>query len=377
MVSNPIFSSDSQSQKAGDNSNQFQIAHLTIGIDEKRAREIFDEKLNLAIKDFSDEATRTATNRINNFENLLIEKMTKVEDALTAFADPSFQVLLLEAQRTAAASEREFDFELLSQLMLDRFQRGQNKLIRTGINRAVEIIDEISDEALLGLTAYFVYSNIVVNSSSVETSLNILNNLFKKIVYDKLPEGQDWLDQLDILSVIRLIPFSKPTNIRDTIFESLNGLMAIGISKNSEDLIKAKEKLIENKIPLNILVDNKFLNDYVRLDVDSRNMIEEIYLTNGITYNIYNSSNPPIRIQLSKNQKNVLYEIYDSYKIDSTLTMEIKNKFNVIFESYSELLMISKWIDNLPFNFQLTSVGRVIAAANAKRCEPSLPNFDI
>ncbi len=93
MVSNPIFSSDSQSQKAGDNSNQFQIAHLTIGIDEKRAREIFDEKLNLAIKDFSDEATRTATNRINNFENLLIEKMTKVEDALTAFADPSFQVL--------------------------------------------------------------------------------------------------------------------------------------------------------------------------------------------------------------------------------------------------------------------------------------------
>ncbi|MFK5173351.1 LPO_1073/Vpar_1526 family protein, partial [Propionibacterium freudenreichii] len=88
--------------------------------------------LNLAIKDFSDEATRTATNRINNFENLLIEKMTKVEDALTAFADPSFQVLLLEAQRTAAASEREFDFELLSQLMLDRFQRGQNKLIRTG-----------------------------------------------------------------------------------------------------------------------------------------------------------------------------------------------------------------------------------------------------
>lgn len=376
MLSNPFSNSDSQSQKAGNNSNQLQISNLTIGIDEKRAREIFDEKLNLAIKDFSDEATRTATKRINNFENLLIEKMTKVEDALTAFADPSFQVLLLEAQRTAAASEREFDFELLSELMFDRFQRGQNKLIRTGINRAVEIIDEISDEALLGLTAYFVYSNIVVNSSSVETSLNILNNLFKKIVYDKLPEGQDWLDQLDILSVIRLIPFSKPTNIRDTIFESLNGLMAIGISKNSEDLIKAKEKLIKNKIPLNILVDNKFLNDYVRLDVSSRNMIEEIHLTNGITYNIYNSLNPPKRIQLSQNQKNVLYEIYDSYKIDSTLTMEIKNKFNVIFESYAELLMISKWIDNLPFNFQLTSVGRVIAAANAKRCEPSLPNFD-
>ena len=88
--------------------------------------------------------------------------------------------------------EREFDFELLSELMFDRFQRGQNKLIRTGINRAVEIIDEISDEALLGLTAYFVYSNIVVNSSSVETSLNILNNLFKKIVYDKYCYSNGW-----------------------------------------------------------------------------------------------------------------------------------------------------------------------------------------
>lgn len=43
-------------QKAGDNAQQFQIQNLTIGIDEKRAREIYDEKYSIAKKDFTEEA---------------------------------------------------------------------------------------------------------------------------------------------------------------------------------------------------------------------------------------------------------------------------------------------------------------------------------
>lgn len=39
-------------QKAGDNAQQFQIQNLTIGIDEKRAREIYDEKYSIAKKRF-------------------------------------------------------------------------------------------------------------------------------------------------------------------------------------------------------------------------------------------------------------------------------------------------------------------------------------
>lgn len=47
-------------QKAGDNAQQFQIQNLTIGIDEKRAREIYDEKYSIAKKDFTEEALRIA-----------------------------------------------------------------------------------------------------------------------------------------------------------------------------------------------------------------------------------------------------------------------------------------------------------------------------
>ena len=77
-------------QKAGDNAQQFQIQNLTIGIDEKRAREIYDEKYSIAKKDFTEEALRIANERVRELENRLIPKMEAVNDGLKAFADPSF-----------------------------------------------------------------------------------------------------------------------------------------------------------------------------------------------------------------------------------------------------------------------------------------------
>ncbi|MDE7355793.1 MAG: hypothetical protein K2N21_03365 [Rikenellaceae bacterium] len=78
-------------QKAGDNAQQFQIQNLTIGIDEKRAREIYDEKYTIAKRDFTEEALRIADERIKEFESRLIPKMEVVNDGLKVFADPSFQ----------------------------------------------------------------------------------------------------------------------------------------------------------------------------------------------------------------------------------------------------------------------------------------------
>ena len=88
-------------QKAGDNSQQYQIQNLTIqqGIDEKRAREIYDEKYSIAKQDFTEEALRIANERVKELENRLIPKMEAVNDGLKAFADPGFQLLLVDAQK--------------------------------------------------------------------------------------------------------------------------------------------------------------------------------------------------------------------------------------------------------------------------------------
>ena len=195
---------DYQTQKAGNESTLIQVGNVNYGIDEKRAREIYEEKFLISRKDFTAEALVIAEGRIQEFENRLMEKMTSIEGALRSFADPSFQLLLINAQKTAAATERPADYDLLSELLIHRFITMENRVSRTGINRAVEIVDQISDEALLGLTAMHSATIFTPNSWKIQQGLDILSDLFGKIIYGELPVGNDWLDHLDILDAIRI-----------------------------------------------------------------------------------------------------------------------------------------------------------------------------
>jgi len=104
---------DKQIQEAGDNSKQLQAKNMIVnfGIDEKRAREIYQEMNEQVRSDYTKEALTTANSRITEFENRLLPKMEAIDGALEAFADPSFQLLLVEAQKTAASTERPADYD--------------------------------------------------------------------------------------------------------------------------------------------------------------------------------------------------------------------------------------------------------------------------
>ena len=103
---------DVNAQKAGSNSQQFQVQNLTIGIDEKRVREIYDEKFLITKKEFTEEAIRIANGRVKELENRLISKIKVENEGMELFMDPSFQLLLVEAQKSAAATERPADYDL-------------------------------------------------------------------------------------------------------------------------------------------------------------------------------------------------------------------------------------------------------------------------
>ena len=64
--------SDKQVQKAGNNAQQLQAEIINItnvsGIDEKRAREIFNEMYDIARKDFTQDAYQCANDRVAKFE---------------------------------------------------------------------------------------------------------------------------------------------------------------------------------------------------------------------------------------------------------------------------------------------------------------------
>ena len=364
-----------QNQNAGDNAQQLQAENMVIhiGIDEKRAREIYQE-MNLQLRtDYSQEALTIANTRVAEFENKLLPKMEAVDGALEAFADPSFQLLLVEAQKTAASTERPADYDLLAELLIHRFKKGENRIIRAGISRAVEIVDEISDDALLGLTVFHSVSNFFPASGDIHQGLNVLNDLYGKIFYNTLPTGSEWLDHLDILDAIRVNSFGTLKKINQYYPEMLLGYIEEGIEKESENYTKAIEILTNARLPINLLVEHALNNSFTRLNLSGKNQIDSLTLQHQI---VISGQNIILPIALTEEQKIAIRSIYDLYKKDDTIKQNNIKVFMEEWDKRENLKTLREWWDNISNSIQVTSVGKVLAHSNAQRCDKNLPSLD-
>ena len=365
--------SSKQTQKGGDNSQQIQANTIVInnGIEEKRAREIFKEMFEIARKDFSFEAEEIAEERVGRFEDQLMIAMQKVEGALNAFADPSFQFLIRSANKTAASTERVEDYTLLSELLVHRIERKSSRETYSGVWRAVEIVDKISDEALLGLTVAFAIGQYTPTSGNITEGLDVLDDLFRKLCVDKLPIGINWLEQLDILDAARVNTFGGMKKLEEFYAEKMSGYCVIGMKKESEQYNKALRLLKENGLPSNLLIENELLADYVRIPIVNKNGIEDI----SITY-IVEEKDIEIRHELTTQQKEILKNIFEMYVVDPNIQKQIKERFCNEIEKRKYLKIIKEWWNQIPNAFKITIVGKVLAHSNAKRCDNTLPDLD-
>lgn len=366
---------NSQNQKGGDSSTNIQAQQMVmyVGIDEKRAREIYQE-MNLQLRsDYTQEALNIANHRIAEFENSLMPKMAQVEGALEAFADPSFQLLLVDAQKTAAATERPADYDLLSELLIHRFQKGENRIARAGISLAVDIVDKVSDDALLGLTVTHAINSFTPMSGDIHQGLDVLNDLFGKILYGRLPTGHDWLDHLDILNTVRLNQLGSLKKIDQYYPELLAGYVDVGIEKNSDNHKRAIKILNDHELPTNILTEHALDNSYIRICLSRKDNIDDLFLTTPVNYFggvVYQKT------ELSEKHKLAIKSIYGLYSNDSNKKQNNIASFMNEWEKRPNLKIIRKWWDNLPTSFTITAVGKVLAHSNAQRCDKSLPPLD-
>lgn len=360
-----------QVQKAGDNSTQIQTTNLVInnGIEEKRAREIFVEMFDIARKDLTQEAIQVANQRVSEFENELIPKMKQIDGALNSFADPSFQFLLTNAHKTAASTDRKSDYELLSELLLHRIEKRDDKKTIAGINRAVKIVDEISDPALLALTMVYCIQNFRPKQSNVFDGLDEMNSFLGLMCYDDLPSDSQWLDHLDILDAIRIYQYGlgKMNEFEEIYCKMMSGYCALGIKIESENYNKACELLSGANLSMEILGPNCFNVDYVRLSVVCKDDIDEI--------KFYTPNGNELSNEVSNNKRDVLRQIYDLYDNDSALNQEIKNKFISEILKRDNLRKVRDWWNRIPIIFQITSVGNVLAYSNASRLYTKLPEL--
>lgn len=367
---------DKQAQRAGDNSQLMQAGTINIynGIDEKRAREICAETYAVARRDFTADAYACANERVQQFEDSLLPKMQQIEGALSAFADPSFQFLLASAQRTAAATERDTDYDMLSELLVCRITKGQARKNRAGISRAVEIIDKIDDDALCALTVAYAVNRVTPLSGSCKSGLQVLADLFEKLMYMELPLGTDWIDHLDILDTVRINSVSSFKKIADYYSESLSGYSAAGICIDSENYKNASSILSEAGLNSSFLVPNELLDGYVKLPIVEKKEIKNLTVTRN---SVVNGNLIHQQSRINEKEIEALEAVWNLYNTDAEVKKVAVSAFMDEWDRYPSLKKLRIWWDSLPLAFDITHVGTVLAHTNARRCDKNIPELPL
>lgn len=356
-----------QLQKAGKDSQQIQIGNVIInsaGITEERARAVFNEMIPQALANYTEEAQKTATERVNKLEERIMPQINQVEGLLPAFADPAFQVLLRKAQQKAAITERENDYDLLTELLVCHVQKGNDRKNRAGIVKAVDIIDTIDNDALCALTIVFVLDHFWPATGNAKEGIEVLSQMYNALIYESLPSNLNWLDHLDILGVIRITPFSQMNKIEDIFTRRFDGYVSVGIKKGTEEYESALQIIQSIGLNKNILVDNIFLDDYVRLEIGNLDDINSLSIFNNLGTR-----------SINQREIEALRDVINLYEKNVDLQNKVKERFMNLIDEHEPLKTLQEWWNSISGAFSITGVGKIIAYINAKRCIPELPDI--
>ena len=358
---------ESKQQRARDNALQLQVENLNVGLSATEVENMLKRDRELVMKEMQIIAKEEMDKRLSAFGGIALERI--IEAKITdAFADPAIQIFLRDTERAAVSSERGLDYEVLSELLIHRVENKDNYTKKAALKKVVDTISLISDEALLGITLMYLAENVYPTSGDTEEGLKSLEEVFKNIISDnEMPSEQDWIHNLEILGLIKIIPFTSKKTLDDYYFESLNGYFCAGIKKDSEQYNAAIDKLKSVNLPLDLLCQNIILNDYVRLPIYRLKEHDNLRIFD-------------IRIKefipLSDEQKKVLDLICDDYD-KSTSTMKIvKDKYKELLNEYPEIKKVVTWYNMYHKKYiSLDLSGDVLAHCNAKRLDNKLPEI--
>ena len=343
-----------QSQIAGNNSTQIQIENYHEGVTASSvvsiASSVFKEMFMHTANEYAESAMCTVKERVDGFANELFPRLEKVEGALAQFKDPKFEFLLRDAQISSAQTDSKDDWTLLSELLIHYVEKKNDRLVESAICQAVKIVSSIDSDALRAMTVLYILLRYIPQSSKIDKGLKLMDEAIGKCMEYPLPNGFDWMDHLDVLGAIRLSPIGTLQKTEEFLAKRYRGYACVGIKKDSKEYQKAIEILGEYRVNETVLVDNVCLDGYVRL-------------------NIYS-----IEYSAALN-KDMVRQILGLYSKDINLGNVAKANFFRIWDSYETLKKVREWWDLIPAVFEFTSVGNVIAQANACRVVPTLPNL--
>lgn len=369
---NQAMAQNSQNSPVVAGSGNTNISYNYYPFDDKRCREIFDEKWAETMKSQVAESREKVINRKNTFDEILLQRLKKVEDGFNSLADPAFLFQLAEAQKSASTTDRKLDYELLSELLAKRTKVGNDRAMQIGIKRAVEMLPFVPDEALTGLTMSFCIASLIPETGDIDLALKTLDNSYKLIIDDtNLPKGKGWLDALETANLVK-IGFNSISSLkksRDINIQKLKPLASPGILKNSDRYQQAVSNLVEVGLNEKVLVDHLLNDKYVRVNLKSVEDVESSKFEKDLGHGIKMS------IIMSDNQKNALKAVFGLYETDAAIISDFENRLVDEMAKYPNLKKVNDWWDGLTYVFDLTMTGRILANANAKLHDSGIPIF--
>lgn len=362
------------SQKAGQNSIQLQAEVVNFGMSEDDIRSIISIEQEKILKEVQLIAEETVRVRLKEYSEVLISKLVKYE-LLHAFADPAIQVLFRKTERVAICTDRKFDYDMLSELLVHRVSKDKDFLTKAAINKAVEVIEYISENSLYALTLLFAVLNVYPSTGNVKSGLEILNSLFGNLMQDyDFSNNNEWIENLDLVQVIKIIPFSKSDNFTDYIIMNFDGYFVDGIKINSSIYNEFVSELEQVGLPSDILVASDYLDDYCRIPVIEKSKISDISIWK------MSDSGEKVFHKLTPVQIELLERIYDCYEKNISNMNIIKERFNEELKLYPNLSKLAEWWNFNIYNKQtisITAVGRILAQVNAKRLDDRIPDLEV
>ena len=357
-----------QSQQAGEGSQLVQADTIVInqGVSEERVRTIFNEMVPRALEEYTKEASAKANERITNWGNSVLPRVNEVEGMLEAFADPAFQRVLRKAQQSAAVTDEKADYDLLTELLVCHVQKGTNRKNRASILEATEVVDQIDNDALCALTVVHAIASLIPTAGRCSEGLDALEKIFEKLVYCGLPIGNDWLDHLDGLKLIRMNTWGSMRKFSDYYARQLNGYICVGIEKNTSEYHKALEILNDARIATEILIDNELLENYVRLAIHGKSQIDykrTIHREDLIAW--------------PQEQLEAMWKVWELYSSDETKLETVKENFIKLWDRHPVLHTVRDWWEHIPGTLDITRTGKIIAHTNVKRCDPTIPDLEL
>ena len=194
------------------------------------------------------------------------------------------------------------------------------------------------------------------------------------MLYDELPSDEMWIEHLDILNAVRINPFGSMKKMGAYYAEVLSGYVDVGIRKDSENYSKAVDILKSAKVPLGVLVDHELREGYVRLELINKSRPDLLPIAGVTKINIDGQLiEIPVKMVLSEKIKNAIEQVYDLYDDNVQYRNENIAHFLEILRKCESLRKVEEWWDSLNGSFSITTIGKVLAHANAQRCNPCLP----